>query len=65
MPEHTDTIEAYNCPISIKQKIQAKEDSEEITDYEHKKAKDYLTQEHNSLITEMIASKHSSKVLHQ
>jgi hypothetical protein len=48
-----------------------KKDSLEIgIDYEHQKAKDYLTQQHrnssnSSLTTKMIAIKHSCKFLHQ
>jgi hypothetical protein len=57
MPEHTDTVKTY--------------DSVEICiSYEHQKAKDYLTQQHmnssnSTIITKMIAFKHSCKVLHQ
>jgi hypothetical protein len=51
--------------------LKQKEDSIEVsTDYEHQRAKDYLTQQHrnsnnSSIRTKMIASKHSCKVLHQ
>jgi hypothetical protein len=65
-PGHTDTLKTYDCPILIKQK-----DSVDVgTDYEHQRAKDYLTQQHknpinSSIRTKIIASKHSCKVLHQ
>jgi hypothetical protein len=43
-PEHTDTLKTYDCPILIKQQPKKKEDSIETgTDYEHKRAKHYLT----------------------
>jgi hypothetical protein len=46
--------------------LKKKEESVKIgTDYEHQRAKDYLTQQHrnsnNSSIRKMIASKHSCK----
>jgi hypothetical protein len=45
-PEYTDTLKTYDSPILIKQNIEENEDSVEIgTDYEHQKAKDYLTQQ--------------------
>jgi hypothetical protein len=48
-PEHTDTLEAYDCLILSKQNIEEKENSIETgTDYEHPKAKDYLTQQHKN-----------------
>jgi hypothetical protein len=41
MPEHTDTLEAYDCPIVIKQNIEGKEkDSVETgTKYGQQRAK--------------------------
>jgi hypothetical protein len=43
MPEHTNTLKTYDCPILIKRKIGEKKDSVEIgTYYEHQRAKDYL-----------------------
>jgi hypothetical protein len=70
--EHTDTLKTYGCPILIKQKnLRKKEDSIEVgTNYEHQRAKDYLTQKqrisnNSSITTRMIASKHPRKVLHQ
>jgi hypothetical protein len=41
MPEHTETLKTYDCPILIKQKIEGeKEDSVEIIiNYEHQSAK--------------------------
>jgi hypothetical protein len=71
MPEHTDTLKTYDCPILIKQKIEEKEDSVEVgTYYEHQRAQMYLPQQHRnsnnvSITTKMIASKYSCKVLHQ
>jgi hypothetical protein len=70
-PEHTDTLQTNGCPIFIKQKSKKREDSVEVgTDYEHQRAKDYLTQQHrnsnnSSIGTKMIAFKYSCKVLHQ
>jgi hypothetical protein len=47
MPKHTDTLKAYDCPMFIEQKVEEKENTVEIgIDYEHQKAKDYLTQQH-------------------
>jgi hypothetical protein len=47
MRKHADTLKTYDCPISIKQKIgKKKEDCVEVgIDYEHQRARDYLTQE--------------------
>jgi hypothetical protein len=69
-PEHTGTLKTYDYPILIKQKSKKKEDTLEVgTDYEHQRAKDYLTQELKQLLNnkkkKKIASKHSCKVLHQ
>jgi hypothetical protein len=70
-PEHTDTLKTYDCPVLIKQKIEEGKDSVEVgTDYEHQRAKDYLTQQHrnsnnSSITTKMIAFKQTCKVLNQ
>jgi hypothetical protein len=71
-PEHTDILETYVCPMLITKKKTSKKEDDSVeggTDYEHQRAKDYVTQQHrnsnNSSITKLIASKHSCQVLHQ
>jgi hypothetical protein len=54
--QNIQTLKTYDCPILIKEKSKKKEDSIEVgTDYEHQRAKYYLTQQHrisnNSSIT--------------
>jgi hypothetical protein len=58
------------APYKLSTKLKEKQDSTEIgTDYEHQKAKDYLTRQYKNSkelsTTKMTASKHSCKVLHQ
>jgi hypothetical protein len=50
-PEHTQTLKTCDCPILIKQKNQRKKEAsvEVGTDYEHQRAKDYLTLQQNPL----------------
>jgi hypothetical protein len=69
MPEHTEALKTYQCPILIKQKVLEKEESIDAgTDYKHQRANDYSTQQHrnsnNSSSTKLMASKHSYKALH-
>jgi hypothetical protein len=56
--------------VSLRPKSKKKDSVEVGTDYEHQRAKEYLTQQHrnsnnSSITTKIIASKHSCKVLHQ
>jgi hypothetical protein len=69
-PWALDSLKTYDCPILIKQKSKKKDPIEYSTDYKHQRAKDYITQQqrnsnNSSIITKMIASKHSCMLLHQ
>jgi hypothetical protein len=70
-PEHTDTLNEYDCPILIKQKIQEERRLRRVWHrLQTPRAKDYLMQQNrnsnNSSITKkIITSKQSYKVLHQ
>jgi flagellar biogenesis protein FliO len=48
--QNIQTLKTFDCPI-LNKKLKKKEDSLEVgTDYEHQRAKDYLTQELKQLL---------------